>query len=148
VAPSAAPVMAEAGPPLCCDPSCQQPLPTGALLCLYCGTEVTTPRLATVLLLPNGDRLFLHEGEYIVLGRDPATSPCAHAFARYGNVSGRHAEIRATAEGFSVTDLRSTNGTRIDESPVPNGGSVQLCTSGTVRLGADAVVHVLVRGIA
>lgn len=148
VAASAAAVGAEASPPLCADPSCRQPLTAGASLCLYCGAEVAAQRVATVLLLPNGDRLSLKNGEYVVLGRDPAASPCAHAFAGYDNVSGRHAEVRATAEGFSVTDLQSTNGTRIEDSLLSRGGTVHVSNSGALRLGADAVVHVLVGGLA
>jgi hypothetical protein len=61
------------------------------------------------LLLPTGDRVPL--GEYVVsIGRQ---GDCTIVLAD-PNVSRHHAEIRPSGVGFAVTDLGSTNGTKVN----------------------------------
>ncbi|MDH4170304.1 MAG: FHA domain-containing protein [Acidimicrobiia bacterium] len=61
------------------------------------------------LLLPTGERVVL--GEYLVtFGRLPE---CTITLAD-PNVSRNHAEIRPHANGFKLTDLGSTNGTKVN----------------------------------
>jgi DNA-binding transcriptional ArsR family regulator len=38
--------------------------------------------------------------------------------------SNRHAELRCAGGKFTVSDLRSTNGTTLNQAPIPRGGSV------------------------
>jgi hypothetical protein len=65
------------------------------------------------LVLPDGRRVRLGE-QATVLGRNSdCTVPLADPRA-----SRRHAEIRATADGFLVVDLDSMNGTKVNGVPV------------------------------
>lgn len=61
------------------------------------------------LLLPNGSRVILG-GEVVVIGR---MGEC-DVVLNDTNVSRRHAEIRPTPDGFSLVDLGSTNGSRVN----------------------------------
>ena len=56
-----------------------------------------------MLILPRADRVFL-------LGRSPE---CDLALPNM-TVSWRHAELRRAADGWVLTDLGSTNGTRVN----------------------------------
>ncbi|MBK5224891.1 MAG: FHA domain-containing protein [Acidimicrobiia bacterium] len=61
------------------------------------------------LLLPTGERVVL--GEYVVtIGRMPDST----IVLADPNVSRNHAEIRPQGDGYVVTDLGSTNGTRVN----------------------------------
>ncbi|HXQ18390.1 MAG TPA: DUF3662 and FHA domain-containing protein [Acidimicrobiales bacterium] len=65
------------------------------------------------LLLPDGTQVNI-ESEPVVIGRLPECSvPLGDA-----NVSRRHAEVRRIGEKFVVSDLGSTNGTRVNGVPV------------------------------
>ena len=89
-----------------------QPAPPGRWLdrsvtwCAGFGARVQRawriPRLPT-LILPRGDRAF-------VIGRSPE---CDLALPNM-TVSWRHAELRRAAEEWVLTDLGSTNGTRVN----------------------------------
>ncbi|HEY3941679.1 MAG TPA: DUF3662 and FHA domain-containing protein [Acidimicrobiales bacterium] len=65
------------------------------------------------LVLPDGKRVELGP-EALVIGRLPE---CAVVLGD-PNVSRRHAEVRRTVDGVIVADLGSTNGTRVNGSPV------------------------------
>lgn len=71
------------------------------------------PRLP-VLVLPREDRAYL-------IGRDPS---CDLAI-RNSTVSWHHAELRRTAAGWVLADLRSTNGTRVNGWRVGGGFPVR-----------------------
>ncbi len=66
------------------------------------------------LVLPDGGRIEIGDGAPVVLGRMPESDIVLND----PNVSRRHAEFRRTAEGVVVADLGSTNGTRVNGSPV------------------------------
>lgn len=61
------------------------------------------------LVLPNGSRVRLSDAT-VTIGR---AAECAVRLADT-SVSRRHAEVRASGDGWTVTDLGSTNGTRIN----------------------------------
>ena len=61
------------------------------------------------LLLPNGDRYMLG-AEPVSFGRMPECDITLNDT----NVSRRHAEIRATGDTFTLVDLGSTNGTKVN----------------------------------
>lgn len=61
------------------------------------------------LILPNNERMILGDRP-IVLGRQPDCDLTLND----ANVSRRHAEIRPVRDGFVLTDLGSTNGSRIN----------------------------------
>lgn len=85
------------------------------------------------LLLPTGDRVPL--GEYVVsIGRQ---HDCTIVLAD-PNVSRHHAEIRPSGDGFSVVDLGSTNGTRINGNRIP--GPHQLADGDELRCG-NTIMH-------
>jgi|SRR5580698_7276355 hypothetical protein len=65
------------------------------------------------LVLPDGQRLQVGP-EPLVIGRLPE---CA-VVLQDSNVSRRHAELRRVGEGVVLTDLGSTNGTRVNGTPV------------------------------
>ena len=58
------------------------------------------------------------------------------------NVSRRHAEVRPAGTSFVLTDLRSTNGTRVNGTPVTE----QVLRDGDVRSPSGATVAAL-RGV-
>ena len=72
-----------------------------------------TPRLP-VLVLPRGDRAF-------VIGR----SPSCDFTVRNITVSWRHAELRRPGDGWVLTDLGSTNGTRVNGWRAGDGFAVR-----------------------
>ncbi len=61
------------------------------------------------LLLPNGERIVLGD-RTLTIGRRPESD----IVIPDTNVSRRHAEIRPTIEGFSLVDLGSTNGSKVN----------------------------------
>ena len=71
------------------------------------------PRLSP-LVLPREDRAF-------VIGR----SPSCDFWIRDGTVSWRHAELRRCAAGWLLTDLASTNGTRVNGWRVDEASAVK-----------------------
>jgi len=77
-------------------------------------------------------------GTSVLLGRDPAESLVAAAFARFDNVSRRHATVQVDDAGHaSITDENSTNGTYVNDDRVLPGTEVRLVDGDRVRLGAD-----------
>jgi hypothetical protein len=85
------------------------------------------------LLLPTGDRVPL--GEYAVsIGRQ---NDCTIVLGD-PNVSRRHAEIRPAGDGFSVVDLGSTNGTRVNGMRIPS--ERRLVDGDEVRCG-NTIMH-------
>jgi Protein of unknown function (DUF3662)/FHA domain len=87
--------------------------------------------LAGSILLPDGTRLSIAE-EPLTIGRLPECDVTIDD----SNVSRRHAEIRRDGELFTLFDLASTNGTRVNGIPIHehrlNSGDV--VTIGTTSL--------------
>lgn len=96
------------------------------------------------LLLVHGDtpgRWFALEPRLSwVVGRDPkADIPLAYdAFA-----SARHAMVRRGRDGWTVTDLQSTNGTHVNFRPIPAGETVELRPGDVLTVGKS---HLVLRG--
>jgi len=84
------------------------------------------------LILPDGRRMSVGS-EALVIGRLPE---CDIVLAD-SNVSRRHAELRRKGDGVFVTDLGSTNGTRVNGAPVRE----QLLASGDeVSVGSTRLI--------
>ncbi|HEY2640117.1 MAG TPA: FHA domain-containing protein [Streptosporangiaceae bacterium] len=83
-------------------------------------------------------------GTTLLLGRDPAESLVAAAFADFENVSRRHATITMDDGGHaSIRDENSTNGTFVNGDRVLPGIAVRLADGDVVRLAADVQAEVV-----
>jgi hypothetical protein len=87
---------------------------------------------AGTLVLPSGDRLNLGERP-VVIGRLPE---CEITLSD-PNVSRRHAEVHPAGTGFAVTDLGSTNGTKVNGVGVP--GEQLLREGDVISVGATRI---------
>jgi pSer/pThr/pTyr-binding forkhead associated (FHA) protein len=103
------------------------------------------PISASVLRLsfPTGN-VEVPAGTSLLLGRDPAQSLVAAAFATCENVSRRHATVTMDDAGHaSIRDEHSTNGTFVNGDRVLPGVAVRLADGDVVRLAADVTAEVL-----
>jgi pSer/pThr/pTyr-binding forkhead associated (FHA) protein len=151
-------------------PHCAAEVKADDLICFTCGTnlpraardddspaastimqeflrpdERTGPIALTVLRLsfPTGN-VDVPAGTTVLLGRDPAESLVAAAFAQYENVSRRHATVTVDDAGHaSVRDENSTNGTFVNGDRVLPGSSVRLADGDILRLAADVSAEVM-----
>lgn len=83
-------------------------------------------------------------GTTLLLGRDPAESLVAAAFADYENVSRRHATVTVDDSGrATIRDENSTNGTFVNGDRVLPGVAVRLADGDVVRLAADVSAEVM-----
>jgi Protein of unknown function (DUF3662)/FHA domain len=87
------------------------------------------------LVLPDGSRFPLGDGP-VTLGRLPECDLVLND----PNVSRRHAEFRQTTDGVVVTDLGSTNGTRVNGVPVREQ---QLVSGDEITVGSTTLVFEL-----
>jgi pSer/pThr/pTyr-binding forkhead associated (FHA) protein len=95
------------------------------------------------LAFPTGN-VEVPAGTSLLLGRDPAESLVAAAFADYENVSRRHATVTMDDDGHaSIRDEHSTNGTFVNGDRVLPGIEVRLADGDVVRLAADVSADVL-----
>ncbi len=69
---------------------------------------------AVELVLPDGNRVGVDEAEPVTIGRLPECG----VILSDPNVSRRHAEVRRMGDDVVVSDLGSTNGTRVNGVPV------------------------------
>ncbi len=152
-------------------PACKSQVKPGDLICFTCGAnlphvqwqEEDPPAPATVmqetlkpddvrgpispavlrLSFPTGN-VEVPAGTSLLLGRDPAESLVAAAFAGYENVSRRHATVRMDDGGHAtIRDENSTNGTFVNGARVLPGGAVRLADGDLVRLAGDVTAEVL-----
>jgi hypothetical protein len=87
------------------------------------------------LVLPDGTRVVIGE-DPVVLGRLPECDVVLDD----PNVSRRHAELRRVGETVVVTDLGSTNGTRVNGAPVREQ---PLASGDEITVGSTTVVFEL-----
>src|ERR1700684_594417 len=109
--------------------------------------ETTGSISAAVLRLafPTGN-VEVPAGTSLLLGRDPAESLVAAAFATCENVSRRHATVTMDDDGHaSIQDEHSTNGTFVNGDRVLPGIAVRLADGDVVRLAAGVAGGVLLR---
>jgi len=84
------------------------------------------------LVLPGGGRVHI-EADPVVIGRMPE---CAVVLSD-PNVSRRHAEVLRVNEAFMVRDLGSTNGTKVNGSPIREQ---YLATGDNITVGSTTLV--------
>ena len=136
------------GAPSAC-PACGRAVMDRSLvICPACGATLAAPTgpISPVVLrlsFPTGN-VDVPAGTSLVLGRDPGESLVAAAFARYENVSRRHATVTMDDDGHaSIRDENSTNGTFVNGDRVLPGVAVRLADGDVVRLAADVAADVL-----
>jgi pSer/pThr/pTyr-binding forkhead associated (FHA) protein len=152
-------------------PNCAAAVKPDDLICFTCGANLPrtrprdddTPAPTTVmqeylrphqrsgaispavlrLSFPTGN-VEVPAGTTLLLGRDPAESLVAAAFADYENVSRRHATVTMDDGGHaSIRDENSTNGTFVNGDRVLPGIAVRLADGDVVRLAADVSADVV-----
>ena len=118
------------------------------VVCSTCGTPLPTGqrrRISPVVMritFPTGN-VDIPAGTSVMLGRDPAESLVAAAFARFDNVSRRHATVQVDDSGHAtIRDEGSTNGTYVNDDRVLPGTEVRLVDGDRVRLAADVTGNV------
>jgi hypothetical protein len=112
---------------------CRQPLPPG---------QGQISPVVLRLTFPTGN-VDVPAGTSLLLGRDPQESLVAAAFARFENVSRRHATVSVDDAGqASVRDEHSTNGTWVNGDRVLPGVDVRLADGDNLRLAADVTAEV------
>ena len=126
--------------------------------CPHCGARVPDPsdlwclecraplpgtgqrRISPVVLriaFPTGN-VEIPAGTSLLLGRDPAQSLVAAAFAHFDNVSRRHATVTVDDSGrATIRDEGSTNGTFVNDDRAIPGTEVRLVDGDRLRFGAD-----------
>jgi hypothetical protein len=133
-----------AGDPAASCPRCGTPVSDAAdVVCTSCGEPLPTGRRRRIspvvmrITFPTGN-VDIPAGTSVMLGRDPAESLVAAAFAQFDNVSRRHATVQVDDSGHaSIKDEHSTNGTFVNEDRVLPGAEVRLVDGDRVRLAAD-----------
>ena len=76
----------------------------------------------------------LNDGEVLHIGRRPAPGGVKKLILPYPEVSGQHAEIRCAAEGWTIMDRNSTNGTSINGRSCNSGEEYPLKAGDEVRI--------------
>src|SRR5205807_319482 len=106
------------------------------------GQRRTISPVVMRITFPTGN-VDIPAGTSVLLGRDPAESLVAAAFARFDNVSRRHATVQVDDAGHAtIRDENSTNGTYVNDDRVLPGAEVRLVDGDRVRLGA-VVPHLM-----
>ncbi len=86
---------------------------------------------------PKGEKTFFAlEKEKTLVGRSPnadLTIPDGYSF-----VSSQHFELRRAGNKFTITDLGSTNGTLLNNHPLPANTPVDLHDNSIIRIGDDS----------
>jgi len=138
-----------AGDPAASCPRCGAPVSDAAdVVCTTCGEPLPTGRRRRIspvvmrITFPTGN-VDIPAGTSVLLGRDPAESLVAAAFAHFDNVSRRHATVQVDDSGHaSIKDENSTNGTFVNDDRVLPGVEVRLVDGDRVRLAADVTGEV------
>jgi class 3 adenylate cyclase len=76
----------------------------------------------------------LTDGEVLHIGRRPAPGGVKKLILPYPEVSGQHAEIRCGADGWTIMDRNSTNGTTVNGKVCVSGEEYQLRHGDEVKI--------------
>jgi FHA domain-containing protein/transposase-like protein DUF772 len=79
------------------------------------------------------------------IGRQVGFSPYAPELEAYLHVSRKHAELMVCAEGVWVRDLRSRNGTYVNNERLPGGQGFLVDTDARIRFGPYCVVELKIK---
>src|SRR6202162_2844798 len=125
-------------------PNCGAPVSDAADgVCPICGDPLPTGRRRRIspvvmrITFPTGN-VDIPAGTSVLLGRDPAESLVAAAFARFDNVSRRHVTVQVDDVGDgTVQGEGDTHGTYVNDDRVLPGSEVRLVDGDNIRLAAD-----------
>lgn len=95
----------------------------------------SAPRRRAALVWPWGEVTPVDRP--VAVGRDAAYSDIARHVGADRKVSRRHAVIEPTALGVRVRDLGSSNGTHVDDMPMPYSGTRELSANAVLKFGTD-----------
>src|SRR5260370_10831916 len=112
-------------------PNCGAPVADAAdVVCQTCGDPLPTGRRRSIspvvmrITFPTGN-VDIPAGTAVLLGRDPAESLVAAAFARFDNVSRRHATVQGDDAGHAtIRGEGATNATYANDDRVLPGADV------------------------
>ena len=79
------------------------------------------------------------------IGRLAGFSPFAVELALYSHVSRKHAELMVCSEGVWVRDLRSRNGTFVDDKPLTAGQGFLIDSDARIRFGPYCIVQLKIK---
>jgi hypothetical protein len=130
-------------------PNCGAAVDPADVVCAECRHALPATaarrRISPVVLritFPTGN-VDIPAGTSVMLGRDPAESLVAAAFAQFDNVSRRHATVQVDDAGHAtIRDEGSTNGTYVNDDRVLPGSEVRLVDGDRIRLAADVTGEV------
>jgi class 3 adenylate cyclase len=83
---------------------------------------------------PDGWSLDLSEGEVLSIGRKPGAGDKRRLVLPFPEVSGQHAEIRCTPDGWTLIDNGSTNGTSLNGTRLTPGKEYVLHSGDKVKI--------------
>jgi hypothetical protein len=101
--------------------------------------ETETPPLKVVLEWPWGFAMDLTDR--LKIGRDHHFCMFASELQSYLHVSRKHAELEPCSEGVWVRDLKSRNGTFVNDEEIPKGQAYLVDTDAAVRFGPHCVLQ-------
>jgi ABC transport system ATP-binding/permease protein len=89
---------------------------------------------AVAIRLPSGKSgFFAIEKDITLAGR----APDADLHLPYAYISARHFELRRSEHGFTITDLGSSNGTLLNNKPIPANTPTPIHDQDILRIGDD-----------
>lgn len=83
---------------------------------------------------PDAFRVEFEEGKVLEIGRKPNPASQRRLVLPVPEVSGNHAEIRMSSDGWTVRDLGSTNGTRLNGDWITPGQEYVLKNSDVIKI--------------
>ncbi len=83
---------------------------------------------------PDGWTLDLAEGEVSLISRKPGAGDKRRLVLPFPEVSGQHAEIRCTSDGWNLVDNGSTNGTSLNGTRLTPGKEYVLHSGDKVKI--------------
>ena len=101
--------------------------------------ETETPRLQVVVEWPWGFAMDLTDR--LMIGRDHHFCMFAAELQPYLHVSRKHAELAPCSEGVWVRDLKSRNGTFVNDEEIPKGQAYLVDADAAVRFGPHCMLQ-------
>ena len=105
--------------------------------------EQEAPPMQAVVEWPWGFTMDLTDR--LKIGRDHHFCLFASELQPYLHVSRKHAELTPCPEGVWVRDLRSRNGTFVNEEELPKGQAYLVDSDATLRFGPHCVLHIKIK---